>query len=146
LGSIDFGFGVPAGTAQVDELPWVNLNQVSLTFSHDVGISASSLHLRSGGARRYSLDPGTFTYESPIKTATWRLAPGETFGADRLCPRTHKAGRYHRNSASDTAVVRHRARCPVQSTSDRWVWANDAKRRGRVSYIPVTEVLEVAIA
>lgn len=37
-GSAQFGYAVPA-SEQLNELPWSNLNQVSITFDRDVSVA-----------------------------------------------------------------------------------------------------------
>jgi hypothetical protein len=82
-GSADVGFAVPGGAAQPVPLPWANLDRVALTFSQDVRVDAADLTVR-GAAGAYPLDASAFAYDAASRTATWRLAPGSSFGADRV--------------------------------------------------------------
>ena len=74
------GFAIPGGAGQRDELPWNNLNRVSITFDQDVNVQQADLVVRGtrGGVRPFS----AFAYNAPSRTATWTLAQALT--ADRL--------------------------------------------------------------
>jgi hypothetical protein len=84
LGGILPGYAIPAGLAQIDVLPWGNLNQISLAFSEDVTVDAADLRVGGVTVSTYMLDPGAFSYNAASRTATWRLASGQTFGIDRI--------------------------------------------------------------
>jgi hypothetical protein len=84
LGGILPGYAIPAGSAQVDELPWANLNRISLSFNEDVAVDAAALRVGGVTLGSYPLDPAAFSYDSAARTATWRLAPGLMFGKDRI--------------------------------------------------------------
>jgi parallel beta-helix repeat protein len=84
LGSAEFGFAVGAGTAQLDEMSWSNLDRVSIRFGADAAVDAADLRILSAGGAAYALDAAAFTYEAATHTATWRLAAGRTFAADRI--------------------------------------------------------------
>ena len=84
LGSAGFGFAVPAGAVQLGILPWTNLNQMSITFSTPVQVDAADLRVRGSSVANYAIDPSAFTYDPSTRTATWRLAGGAAFGADRI--------------------------------------------------------------
>lgn len=83
-GSSRFGFALPAGAAGLDELPWVNLNQVSITFDRDPEAAPGDLEIRGVRTSSYPLDPASFSYDAASKTATWALVPGTTFSNDRI--------------------------------------------------------------
>lgn len=70
LGHATYGYAVPAAT-QLDELPWTNLNQVSVAFSEDVWVSPSDLLVRGVSVPNYSVTG--LAYDSTTKTATWTL-------------------------------------------------------------------------
>ena len=57
IGSARFGYAVPAGVAQLDVLPWTNLNQVSITFDQDVQADFGDLQVRGVNTAVYALDP-----------------------------------------------------------------------------------------
>jgi ELWxxDGT repeat protein len=84
LGAAGFGYAVPAGAAQLDALPWINLDRISIRFDGPVKLDAADLHVRGVNVADYALDPAAFTYDPSTRTATWRLAAGAVFGADRL--------------------------------------------------------------
>ena len=83
-GNSTYGFAVPGAAAQLDEMPWVNVNQVSITFSEDVVVDAGDLAIRGLNVVNYSLDPAGFSYNNATRTATWRLAGGATFRNDKV--------------------------------------------------------------
>jgi hypothetical protein len=84
LGSASYGFAVPGGAAQLSTLPWINLDQVSVTFTSDVALDASHLTVRGAVVENYEFDAGAFAYDSATHTATWKLANGQTFSGDRI--------------------------------------------------------------
>jgi hypothetical protein len=75
-----FGYAVPAGSAQLSDLPWTNINQISVRFSENVTINSSALTLV--GVNQASYTPTGFTYNGNTQTATWTL--GAPLGADKL--------------------------------------------------------------
>jgi ELWxxDGT repeat protein len=83
-GSADYGFSVLGGSRQLDTLPWTNLDRVSITFNSPVRVEASDLRVRGVAVADYALDPAAFRYDPGTRTATWKLANGATFGADRI--------------------------------------------------------------
>jgi hypothetical protein len=71
LGHADHGLAVPGGPGQLDELPWVNINQIGIRFNQPVAVNANDLSVRGANVPTYvttdfSYDPATFT-------ATWTL-------------------------------------------------------------------------
>ena len=82
-GDEQYGYAITARD-QLNELPWVNLNQVSIRFSEDVNVDASDLEIRGVNVPTYALDPSAFHYDAATRTATWRLANGQTFDNDRI--------------------------------------------------------------
>ena len=83
-GSATYGYAIPDESEQSDILPWVNLDQVSITFTTDVQVDASDLRVRGLNVASYLLDDAAFRYDAPARTATWRLAGGAAFGNDRI--------------------------------------------------------------
>ena len=86
LGSETLGFRVPAGSAAEDELPWVNVDQVSVEFRGEVPGSraADDLVIRSGAGIPYGLAPGGFSFDPQANAATWTLdRPLGDFSASR---------------------------------------------------------------
>ena len=75
------GYAIPVGTsAQLQDLPWVNLNQIQIVFSENVNVQASDLVLSGVNTPQYAVSG--FVYNPATLTATWTLtAP---LPADRL--------------------------------------------------------------
>jgi hypothetical protein len=84
LGAEGLGYAVADGSAQLDGLPWYNLNEISVTFGADVAVDAGDLAVRGVAVANYALDAAAFAYDSTKRTATWRLAAGQTFANDRI--------------------------------------------------------------
>jgi hypothetical protein len=82
-GDDQYGFAVPAND-QLNELPWMNLNQVSIRFSEQVHVDANDLQIRGVNVPNYTLDQAAFHYDANPRTATWRRANGQTFNNDRI--------------------------------------------------------------
>ncbi len=74
------GYAIPVHSAsQLQSLPWLNLDQIRITFSRDVSVQQASLALGGiSGAYAFS----DFEYDPTSFTATWTLA--SPIGADRL--------------------------------------------------------------
>ena len=71
-GSGQFGFAVPSGAGQLDELPWSNANQVSIRFDRPAVADQADLHVR--GVRVADYGTTAFAYDATTNTATWTLA------------------------------------------------------------------------
>jgi hypothetical protein len=79
-GDATLGYRLDAA-AHADELPWTNLNRLSVRFSEDVTLgSAAAFRVLGVNVAEYV---GTFTYDAATFTATWTLTAG-TFTADKL--------------------------------------------------------------
>ncbi|HEY1603438.1 MAG TPA: proprotein convertase P-domain-containing protein [Pirellulales bacterium] len=75
------GYAIPVGSAaQSAPLPWINLNQVQITFNEDVNVQQASLALTGLNVANYAFNG--FSYNNSTHTATWTLA--SPIGADRL--------------------------------------------------------------
>ncbi|HEV2292307.1 MAG TPA: hypothetical protein VGR35_00530 [Tepidisphaeraceae bacterium] len=61
------------GAQHADELPWLNLNKISVRFSKDVTVSADALKVFGVRVAQYG---GAVTYDPSTFTATWALASG----------------------------------------------------------------------
>jgi hypothetical protein len=70
LGSARFGFAVPAAD-ELNELPWVNLDRVSITFSAPVRVAADDLVVHGSRVGTYGIRD--FAYDPATRTATWTL-------------------------------------------------------------------------
>jgi hypothetical protein len=78
LGDTEFGYAVPGGAAQLDVLPWSNVNQVSVRFDRPVSVSVSNLSVTGAGGVVYPFSG--FVYNAPARTAVWtlnRLVPSD---------------------------------------------------------------------
>jgi len=81
LGSDVYGYSIPVGSpTQLDTLPWVNLDQVSITFSESVQVAAADFGLY--GIKVPSYFPVAFSYDDLSYTATWYF--DQLAGADKL--------------------------------------------------------------
>jgi hypothetical protein len=77
-GSAELGFLIGDGLAQFDELPWTNLDRVSVRFSKDVSVQQADLIIRGVNVATYAT--GAFVYDPDTLTATWTLADGGDTG------------------------------------------------------------------
>ena len=84
LGTIDFGYAVPAGVQQINELPWTNLNQVTITFTERVNVAFNDLQVRGVNTPTYALNPGNFVLYPSVNGAQWNLPAGAFFARDKL--------------------------------------------------------------
>jgi hypothetical protein len=78
------GYPIPTGSAQLDPLPWVNIDTVHVTFSEDVGgLSAGDVELRGVNVLNYAIGP--ISYNSATLTASIPLATANSpLGSDKL--------------------------------------------------------------
>jgi len=75
------GYAVPTGVDQLNELPWVNVDQVILVFSEDVGVDQGDLAIYGVTVPEYSVSG--FSYDTDRLTATWALS-SSVLEADKL--------------------------------------------------------------
>ena len=67
------GYAIPVGSsAQLNTLPWTNINQVSISFNQDVKVQAADLSVSGVNTTAYTFSG--FTYNSTTYTATWTLS------------------------------------------------------------------------
>jgi hypothetical protein len=90
LGSGQYGFAVPGGAAQLQSLPWANVNQVSVRFSEGAVVDPSALSIGGVNVAAYSPAAGGFHYDAPARVATWTLA--QNLGPDRVLLRLGSGG------------------------------------------------------
>ena len=83
FGDERYGYAIPARD-QLRELPWDNLDTISIRFSEEVLVDFSDLQIRGVVVPNYTLDPASFRYDADTRTATWRLAGNARFRADRI--------------------------------------------------------------
>jgi uncharacterized delta-60 repeat protein len=81
VGDATLGYRLDASN-HADELPWTNINKVSVRFSENVTISEAALAMIGVNVGQYALAPGSFDYDPDTFTATWTLATN--VGADKL--------------------------------------------------------------
>lgn len=80
LGDAAYGMRVGAGSAQLDELPWANLDRISVRF--DRPVTAELIDLVVRGVNRASYTATGFSYDAPTRTASWSLSA--PLPADRI--------------------------------------------------------------
>lgn len=76
----DSGYRVPDGAEQLKNLPWNNVNKVSVRFSEAVTVTQDDLLVTGAAATLYDYAPGGFAYDAGTRTATWtfdRNVPSE---------------------------------------------------------------------
>ncbi len=72
-GDPTFGYRIPTGSpAQMTDLPWGNINEISVAFSENVTVSQASLALSGLNPGTYSFS--NFSYDPTSHVATWTLA------------------------------------------------------------------------
>jgi hypothetical protein len=75
------GYKIPTGSAaQLQTLPWKNIDQIRITFTEDVTITAGDLALTGVNKTVYAFS--AFTYDPSTYTAAWTLAA--PIGNDKL--------------------------------------------------------------
>jgi len=116
-GSEQFGFLITGGAAQLDELPWTNLNQLSVQFSRDVVASLPAVTVHGVAVADY---PVQVTYDDARFTVTLTFA--RPLPADRLTLRLAGTG-----SATGPDVVRDRLGRPIDG---EWASGADAYPSG----------------
>ena len=84
LGSVDFGYAIPAGGQQLNELPWTNLNEITIIFSEPVSVAFNDLAVRGVNRPTYPLDPANFILYPSARGAMWHLPAGAYFAKDKL--------------------------------------------------------------
>ena len=66
------GYSIPVGSsAQLDSLPWINIDQIKITFSEDVDVQMGDMALSGVNTTCYEFSG--FSYDSNTYTATWTL-------------------------------------------------------------------------
>jgi hypothetical protein len=74
------GYEIPTNSGQLLDLPWINLNEVSIQFSENVNVAEADLVLASTSLGSYGFQ--SFSYNATNDTATWILT--QTIAADKL--------------------------------------------------------------
>ncbi|HEY4312682.1 MAG TPA: dockerin type I domain-containing protein [Pirellulales bacterium] len=95
------GYEIPVGgAAQLQDLPWTNLNQVQIKFDQNVNISENSLSVTGVNVSQYSF--ASFNYNSTTFTATWTLS--KAIGTDKLSLHLQSSGANAVTNASGQAL------------------------------------------
>ncbi len=71
VGDATFGYQIPDGSNQLDILPWVDIDEISIRFTEQVDIQLVDLTLQS--IDPITVAPGGFSYDLATDTATWLL-------------------------------------------------------------------------
>jgi len=74
------GYAVPDGAAQLNTLPWSNIDTISVAFSEDVVVGQGDLAISGVNVPAYTITG--FNYDAIAHTATWTLAA--PINTDRL--------------------------------------------------------------
>lgn len=75
------GYRIPAGSSdQMTTLPWLNIDQIRITFDEDVDVQAADLAVSGLNQTWYEIEG--FAYDPATFTAVWTMK--EPFGADKL--------------------------------------------------------------
>ena len=74
------GYAVPTGAAQMNTLPWANLNQIQVTFNEPVNVQESNLSVTGVNVPSYAFSG--FSYNPATFTATWKLT--SPIGTDKV--------------------------------------------------------------
>ena len=73
LGDAAAGYAVPSGADQLDTLPWIGLDRVSIRFTQGVQFSGAALSVVGVNTPTYTV--GAPSYDAATATATWALTP-----------------------------------------------------------------------
>ena len=66
------GYRVPTGAAQLDSLPWGNIDTITIVFDEDVVVAREDLTLAGINVAEYAV--AEFSYDAATHAATWTLA------------------------------------------------------------------------
>src|SRR5206468_3594682 len=80
-GDATYGFSIP-DSDQLNELPWTNLDQVSVRFSEDTDVAESHLVVEGTSVANYPVT--AFSYDAATLTATWTLGQALAPTGDRV--------------------------------------------------------------
>ena len=83
------GYAIPVGSAaQLQDLPWTNVNQIRIVFNENVNVQEASLGLAGLNVAQYAFSG--FKYNPATFTATWTLT--NPIAADKLQISLHSTG------------------------------------------------------
>ncbi|HEX3996961.1 MAG TPA: pre-peptidase C-terminal domain-containing protein [Pirellulales bacterium] len=78
LGSAQLGYLIPSGSSQLQDIPWVNVNTISVVFNESVSVNAADSALELIGSPDLpppaALSTATFSYNAATNTAQWTFA------------------------------------------------------------------------
>lgn len=100
LGDSVYGYAIPTGTSQLRNLPWGNIDRISVKFSEDVGsVSKAQVALLGGRLGAIDLTSATLSYNATTFVATLTLPSAlardkfmYSLNADGAAPITDLAG------------------------------------------------------
>ncbi len=79
------GYSIPVQSgAELLPLPWINLNQIKVTFSENVVVNNADLALWGVNVSQYDIAHSNFVYDPTACTATWTLPAGTFLDSDKL--------------------------------------------------------------
>jgi hypothetical protein len=74
VGDATYGYNIAGGVNQLKDLPWTNLNQISIKFDSDVNVTQDSLIVKGVNTALYGYAATNgFTYDATTHVATWKL-------------------------------------------------------------------------
>jgi uncharacterized repeat protein (TIGR03803 family) len=94
------GYAIPSGSAQTNDLPWINLDTISISFNESVNITQNALTVV--GVNQATYTASGFSYNASTDTATWTFAA--PFGADKLLLNLASSGANAVTDAAGTAL------------------------------------------
>ena len=143
LGDRDFGYQIGEGAAQLDELPWTNVNQIAIRFDNVTQVGRADLRVL--GVNVAAREITGFRYDGRTRTAQWTLR--NPVSADRLTlalntTRVNRAGSLLDGEWADGSDAYPSGNgSPGGAFNFRLnVLPGDATRDGRVNALDVAEV------
>jgi len=90
-GNASYGYNIAGGATQLKDLPWTNINQISIKFDSDVALTQGALVIKGVNTPTYSYAATNgFVYDAVTHVATWTLTSSVT--ADKLLMELASAG------------------------------------------------------
>jgi hypothetical protein len=81
-GAVQKGYSIMKAAAQLQPIPWANVDRVSVVFDKDVAVDSFALAVRGTNIPSYPIG-GSANYNGATKTATWTVV-GSALAADRF--------------------------------------------------------------
>jgi hypothetical protein len=110
MGTADLGLRIPDGDPGLDELPWLNLNEISITAGDSIPVVQGDLVVSGVTVPRYAVT--AFAYDPATRAATWTLQqplanfPALRRTADRVTVRFRGDGLVQRLNVAPGDVTR----------------------------------------